>query len=46
MPSQVKEIFPAGFYFLFIAPPSLAIMNLFWFYKILKGLLRTLPKRA
>lgn len=43
---QVKEVFAAGFYFLFIAPPSLALMNLFWFYKIAKGMLRTLSKRS
>lgn len=43
---QVREIVPAGFYFLFIAPPVLALMNLFWFYKIAKGLLRNLSKRA
>lgn len=42
---QVKQIFAAGFYFLFIAPPTLALMNIFWFYKILTGLLRTLRKR-
>ncbi|KAH7427156.1 hypothetical protein KP509_10G032100 [Ceratopteris richardii] len=41
---QVKEIFPAGFYYLFIAPPALALMNVLWFYKILKGLIRTIHK--
>eukprot|EP00250_Pteridium_aquilinum_P004522 c14722_g1_i1 orf=148-954(+) len=43
---QVKEVFPTGFYFLFIAPPSLALMNLVWFFKVTRGLLRTLSKRA
>lgn len=43
---QVKEVFAVGFYYLFIAPPSLAVMNLVWFYKISRGLLRTLSKRA
>eukprot|EP00249_Psilotum_nudum_P010174 c22381_g3_i1 orf=463-1269(+) len=43
---QVREIFPPGFYFLFIAPPLLALMNLFWFYKIVRGMIRMLSKRA
>lgn len=42
---QVREIFPIGYYCLFIVPPSLAMMNLFWFYKILRGLLRLVLKR-
>ncbi|KAI5076167.1 hypothetical protein GOP47_0008232 [Adiantum capillus-veneris] len=31
---QVKQVFTIGFYYLFIAPPALALMNLFWFYKV------------
>ncbi|MCO5567086.1 hypothetical protein L7F22_020771 [Adiantum nelumboides] len=42
---QVQQIFPLGFYFLFIAPPGLALMNIVWLYKILRGLLRMLHKR-
>ncbi|GAY62798.1 hypothetical protein CUMW_220680 [Citrus unshiu] len=33
---QVKEIFPLGFYSLLVVPPMLAIMNVFWFWKIAK----------
>ncbi|KAH9717083.1 tlc domain-containing protein [Citrus sinensis] len=32
----VKEIFPLGFYSLLVVPPMLAIMNVFWFWKIAK----------
>ncbi|XP_077239215.1 TRAM, LAG1 and CLN8 (TLC) lipid-sensing domain containing protein isoform X2 [Tasmannia lanceolata] len=41
---QVKEIFPLGFYSLLTVPAMLALMNLFWFWKILKGLKKTLSK--
>ncbi|KAH9717082.1 tlc domain-containing protein [Citrus sinensis] len=33
---NVKEIFPLGFYSLLVVPPMLAIMNVFWFWKIAK----------
>lgn len=41
---QVKEIFPLGFYSLLVVPPVLTMMNLFWFWKIAKGLVRNLSK--
>ncbi|KAG5146554.1 hypothetical protein JHK84_032097 [Glycine max] len=40
----VKEIFPLGFYSLLVVPPMLAMMNLFWFWKIAKGLVKTISK--
>lgn len=42
---QVKTIFPLGFYSLLTAPSLLAVMNLFWFSKIFKGMLKTLVRR-
>ncbi|WVY93917.1 hypothetical protein V8G54_033005 [Vigna mungo] len=41
---RVNEIFPLGFYTLVVVPPVLTIMNLFWFWKIAKGLVKTLSK--
>lgn len=41
---QVKTIFPLGFYSLLVVPPMLGTMNLFWFWKIAKGLIKTLSK--
>ncbi|XP_035540869.1 TLC domain-containing protein 4-B-like isoform X2 [Juglans regia] len=41
---QVKKVFPLGFYSLLVVPPVLATMNLYWFWKISKGLIRTLSK--
>ncbi|WP_157962618.1 TLC domain-containing protein, partial [Homoserinimonas sp. OAct 916] len=41
---EVKTIFPLGFYSLLTVPPILAAMNLFWFWKIAKGLVKTLTK--
>lgn len=41
---QVKEVYPLGFYTLLTVPPMLAMMNLFWFYKIAKGLVKTLSR--
>ncbi|XP_034687039.1 TLC domain-containing protein 4-B isoform X2 [Vitis riparia] len=41
---EVKKIFPLGFYSLLIVPPVLAMMNAFWFWKIAKGLIKTLSK--
>jgi hypothetical protein len=37
---QVAQLYEPGFYFLFTAPPGLALMNLFWFYKILIAAIR------
>jgi len=41
---QVKQVFPLGFYSLLTIPPALAVMNLLWFWKITKGLIKTLSK--
>lgn len=41
---QVKEVYPLGFYSLLTVPPVLAMMNLFWFYKIAKGLVKTISR--
>ncbi|KAJ1382637.1 TRAM/LAG1/CLN8-like proteiny domain [Sesbania bispinosa] len=41
---EVKEIFPFGFYSLLVVPPVLAMMNVFWFWKIAKGMVKTLSK--
>ncbi|XP_062081680.1 uncharacterized protein LOC133788276 [Humulus lupulus] len=41
---EVKTIFPLGFYSLLSVPPVIGIMNLFWFWKISKGLVKTLSK--
>ncbi|KAA8543611.1 hypothetical protein F0562_021643 [Nyssa sinensis] len=41
---QVKKVFPLGFYSLLIVPPVLAMMNLLWFWKISKGMIKTLSK--
>ncbi|XAR58814.1 hypothetical protein NMG60_11014363 [Bertholletia excelsa] len=43
---QVKEVFPLGFYSLLVVPPILAVMNLFWFWKIAKGMIKTLVKAS
>ncbi|GLU02606.1 hypothetical protein SLE2022_198510 [Rubroshorea leprosula] len=41
---QVKQMFPLGFYSLLTIPFLLATMNMFWFWKITKGLIKTLTK--
>ncbi|KAK1285885.1 hypothetical protein QJS10_CPB20g00012 [Acorus calamus] len=41
---QVRTMFPLGFYSLLVVPPMLALMNVFWFWKICKGLRKTLMK--
>ncbi|XP_010555665.1 PREDICTED: transmembrane protein 56 [Tarenaya hassleriana] len=41
---QVKQVFPLGFYSLLTIPPALGVMNLLWFWKITKGLIKTLSK--
>ncbi|KAI5321473.1 hypothetical protein L3X38_030544 [Prunus dulcis] len=41
---QVKTIFPLGFYSLLLVPPVLVVMNLVWFWKIVKGLIKTVSK--
>ncbi|KAL2557555.1 Translocation associated membrane protein [Forsythia ovata] len=41
---QVKKVYPLGFYSLLSVPPVLTMMNVFWFWKIAKGLVKTLNK--
>ncbi|XP_039128622.1 TLC domain-containing protein 4-B-like [Dioscorea cayenensis subsp. rotundata] len=42
---QIEQMHTAGYLLVFIVPASLGVMNLMWFMKILKGLLKTLAKR-
>ncbi|XP_071738022.1 uncharacterized protein [Rutidosis leptorrhynchoides] len=42
---QVRRVHIATFYGLHTIPPVLAIMNLFWFFKIAKGMIKTLKKK-
>lgn len=42
---QVKSIFTLGFYSLVAAPTTLAVMNTYWFWKISKGMVKTLSKK-
>ncbi|XP_023533880.1 transmembrane protein 56-B-like isoform X2 [Cucurbita pepo subsp. pepo] len=41
---EVKSVYPLGFYTLLAVPPMLAIMNIFWFWKIARGMIKTLKK--
>ncbi|KAL8525899.1 hypothetical protein ACS0TY_015216 [Phlomoides rotata] len=41
---QVKKVFSLGFYSLITIPPVLAVMNAFWFWKIARGMIKTLRK--
>ncbi|KAG5052870.1 hypothetical protein JHK87_005068 [Glycine soja] len=41
---EVKEIFLFGFYTLIMVPSVLAVLNIFWFWKIAKGMVKTLTK--
>ncbi|XP_071720354.1 uncharacterized protein [Rutidosis leptorrhynchoides] len=42
---QVKLVYyPLGFYTLMLIPSALALMNLFWFWKIAKGMVKTVTK--
>ncbi|KAM0842639.1 hypothetical protein ACQ4PT_058237 [Festuca glaucescens] len=41
---QVKSIFALGFYSIMTVPPTIAVMNVFWFWKISKGMVKTLCK--
>nr|VDD31158.1 unnamed protein product [Brassica oleracea] len=40
----VKQVFPLGFYSLLTVAPVLSVMNLLWFWKITKGLIKTISK--
>ncbi|KAK9267314.1 hypothetical protein L1049_009737 [Liquidambar formosana] len=42
---QVNQMHAFGFILVFVVPAALAIMNLIWFGKIVKGLKKTLAKR-
>ncbi|GAB2281157.1 hypothetical protein Dimus_015761 [Dionaea muscipula] len=42
---QVIELHPFGYFLVFVVPSVLAVMNLMWFGKIIKGLKKTLTKR-
>ncbi|KAG2391398.1 uncharacterized protein HKW66_Vig0128410 [Vigna angularis] len=41
---EVQEVFLFGFYTLIMVPSVLAVMNIFWFWKIAKGMVKTLTK--
>ncbi|KAL0458985.1 UNVERIFIED_CONTAM: TLC domain-containing protein 4-B [Sesamum latifolium] len=41
---QVKKVVPLGFYSLLTIPPTMAMMNVFWFMKIARGTLKVLSK--
>nr|GEY46366.1 transmembrane protein 56-B-like [Tanacetum cinerariifolium] len=42
---QVKLVYyPMGFYTLLLIPSAIALMNLLWFWKITKGMIKTLTK--
>ncbi|EEF35964.1 conserved hypothetical protein [Ricinus communis] len=41
---QVKKVFPLGFYSLLSVPPVLGVMNVVWFWKIARGLIKTLSR--
>ncbi|XP_042438638.1 TLC domain-containing protein 4-B-like [Zingiber officinale] len=42
---QVRTMFPLGLYSLLTAPPIIAVMNVVWFWKIFKGMVKTLSKK-
>ncbi|CAL0315682.1 unnamed protein product [Lupinus luteus] len=37
---EVEEVLPLSFYTLLVVPPVLAMMNIFWFWKIVKGVVK------
>lgn len=43
---QVRQLSKGSYYCLLIVAPCLASMNLVWFFKVAKGMLKTLSKRA
>jgi len=43
--SQARSIFTLGFYSLVAVPSAVAVMNVFWFWKILKGTVKTFSRR-
>ncbi|XP_033133831.1 TLC domain-containing protein 4-like [Brassica rapa] len=42
---QVAMMHPFGYLLVFVVPVALSVMNLMWFGKIVKGLMKTLEKR-
>lgn len=42
---QVKTIFPLGLYSILTISPVMALLNLFWFSKILKGMMKALSRK-
>lgn len=42
---QVKTIFPIGFYSVLSVPSLIAVMNVYWFWKITKGLVKTVSRK-
>ncbi|CAN1312650.1 TLC domain-containing protein 4 [Linum perenne] len=40
----VRTIFPVGFYTVVTVPPMLSMMNVLWFWKIAKGMVKTLVR--
>ncbi|MCO5579671.1 hypothetical protein L7F22_033529 [Adiantum nelumboides] len=42
---QVEKMSAAAYYCLLVVPPCLAILNLAWFIKVVRGLLKTLFKK-
>ncbi|MQM11002.1 hypothetical protein Taro_043902 [Colocasia esculenta] len=43
---QVKTMFTLGFYSLLTVPSMLAVMNAFWFWKILRGLKKAISRKT
>ncbi|KAL3616260.1 hypothetical protein CASFOL_039650 [Castilleja foliolosa] len=41
---EVRLVFPLGFYSVVSVPPVISLMNVFWFWKIAKGMVKTLKK--
>uniref|UniRef100_A0A0A9H2W8 TLC domain-containing protein n=1 Tax=Arundo donax TaxID=35708 RepID=A0A0A9H2W8_ARUDO len=42
---QVKSIFTLGFYSTLMVPSVVAVMNVVWFGKIFKGMVKTLSRK-
>ena len=43
--SQVIQMHSVGYFLVFVVPCALSIMNLMWFGKIIKGLIKMLAKK-
>ncbi|KAK3165785.1 hypothetical protein QOZ80_1AG0037700 [Eleusine coracana subsp. coracana] len=42
---ELKSVFTLGFYSVMAVPSAVAVMNVLWFWKICKGMVKTLSKR-